>query len=248
MLVHHKVKPHIRGDACHSRDDASVESQKTTLVLVHAHQGCPHAWQCFGLFSQSGEARRLDGQSRPNNIQWVRESDRSHAGDSTTSEAHEGRQVSTWVGLEDVALVEVVAAELDCRIGHDADAVGTITAHEPSPSFFLPHFLEGLAYRQLVLLATGRLYLEQDLESLQRGDNSAGHCTGDTASAECSDHGLADKHAEVVAWPRWQGRLRRGAWDIARRLEGGISLLKIQVGSETTQKDASLGQNIQQPS
>lgn len=223
MLVHHKVKPDVRGDACHSWDDASVKSQKTTLILIHAHQGCPHAWQCFGLFAQSGEARRLDRQSRPNNIQWVSEGDRSHAGDSTTSEAHEGRQVGTGVGLENVALVEIVAAELDCRIGHDADAVGTITAHEPPPSFFLPHFLESLAYRQLVLLTAGRLYLEQDLESLQRGDNSAGHSTCNAASAECSDHGLADKEAEVVAWPRGQGRLRRGAWDIARRLKVALA-------------------------
>ena len=60
--------------------------------------------------------------------------------------------------------IEVVAAELHSRIGDDADAVGTITAHEAPPALLHPHLLESLADREFVGIAADALDLHQDLE------------------------------------------------------------------------------------
>lgn len=86
--------------------------------------------------------------------------------------------------------VEIVAAELDSRVGHDADAIGAIPAHETLPALFLPHLAERLAHRELVLCAAGALDLEQDLEALKGGDDGSRHGASDTAGAEGGNYGL----------------------------------------------------------
>lgn len=60
-------------------------------------------------------------------------------------------------------LVEVVAAELDGRVGDDADAICAVPAHEAPPALLAPHLGQGLADGQLVCFAAGALHLHEDL-------------------------------------------------------------------------------------
>lgn len=58
--------------------------------------------------------------------------------------------------------VEIVAAELDSGVGDDADAVGPIASHEPSPSLLSPHLAQCLSNGQLVSLSSSALDLHQN--------------------------------------------------------------------------------------
>lgn len=56
--------------------------------------------------------------------------------------------------------VEVVAAKLHRRVRHDAYAVRSVAAHEPSPPFVAPHLGKRLAHGHLVGVPAGTLHLE----------------------------------------------------------------------------------------
>lgn len=60
-------------------------------------------------------------------------------------------------------LVEIICTKLDCRIGHNADAIGAVTRHESPPAFFLPHLCKCLVDGQLVFITAHALYLVQNL-------------------------------------------------------------------------------------
>lgn len=64
--------------------------------------------------------------------------------------------------------VEVVAPELNSRVRHDPDAIRPITAHQALEAFFSPHLHQSLADREFVLFSPHALYLEKDLQPLQR--------------------------------------------------------------------------------
>lgn len=95
------------------------------------------------------------------------------------------------------SLVEVVAAELHCRVGHNADAVGAVAAHEAAPAFLHPHLLQRLAHGHLVLGAAHALDLEQDLEALEWGNDCAGDGTGHTAAAKGGHDGVGEEAASL---------------------------------------------------
>ena len=108
-------------------------------------------------------------------------------------------------------LVEVVAAKLDGRVGHDPDAVCAISPHETPPSLFPPHLLQRLPDAQLILLSAGALDLEEDLQTLQRRDNRPRHGTCHAARAEgCSKRLGNDLPSLVERRWRWWGNWR--AW------------------------------------
>lgn len=65
------------------------------------------------------------------------------------------------------AFVEVVAAELDGRVGHNADTIGAVATHEASPPFLSPHFAQCFAHSELVVFTTVGLDLKEDLEALE---------------------------------------------------------------------------------
>lgn len=64
-------------------------------------------------------------------------------------------------------LVEVVAAELYSRVGDDSNAIGSVAAHEPSPSLLFPHLAQRLSNRQLVRISSSALYLHEDLQPFE---------------------------------------------------------------------------------
>lgn len=89
-------------------------------------------------------------------------------------------------------LVKVVTAELDSRIGNNADAVCSVSSHEAPPAFFPPHLPKCLADGQLVGISTSTLDLHQNLESFQRRYHCSGDGASHTSTAEGGDHWLRD--------------------------------------------------------
>lgn len=199
MLVHHEVEAHVGRDTGHRGHNAPVQRKEAALGPVHiAHSG-PHARQLVArALLQTLEARALDRQSRAHNVERVCEGDGGDAGEATAGQAHGRRQVGTGGRLKKAALVEVVATELDGRIGHDPDAVGAVAAHEAAPALFHPHLLQGLAHRELVFVAAGRLDLEQDLEALEGRDDGTRDSARDAAGAKSRDDGLGDEVLEML--------------------------------------------------
>lgn len=113
----------------------------------------------------------MNRQARAHYVKGVCKGDGGDAGEATAGKAHGRGQVAAGGRLKKVALVEIVAAELDGRIGHDPDAVGAVAAHKAAPALLDPHLLKRLAHRELIVIATDRLDLKQDLEALEGRDD-----------------------------------------------------------------------------
>jgi hypothetical protein len=96
------------------------------------------------------------------------------------------------------SLVDVVCAELDGRVRHNADAVGAVAGHEAAPAFLPPHFGEGLGDRHFVFVAADALDLEEDLEALQRRDDGARDGASNAAGDEGSEDGLGKDFAGAL--------------------------------------------------
>lgn len=94
-------------------------------------------------------------------------------------------------------LVEVVAAELNGRVGDDANAIGAIASHESPPALLSPHLAKRLPDRQLILVTAGALDLKQYLQALQRGDDSAGDCAGHPTGAKGRNYRLRNELLEL---------------------------------------------------
>lgn len=122
----------------------------------------------------------------------------AHAPGGQTLTGSGGRSV--WTD----PLVEVVAPKLHCRVGHDSDAICTVSPHETPPTLFSPHLLQRLPNAQLVLIAARALDLEQDLQALQGGNNRPRHGAGHATCAEGCDKGLRNNMPSLVE-PRWRG-------------------------------------------
>ncbi len=61
------------------------------------------------------------------------------------------------------AFVEIVAAELHCRVRDDANAIGSIAGHEAPPALVAPHLRQRLVDRHLVFIPPHALDLKQNL-------------------------------------------------------------------------------------
>lgn len=143
------------------------------------------------------ETRALDAQSRPHDIQGIRERNARDTSQPTTQEPlkRTPRQIIPRHVLEE-SFVQVVAPELHRAVRHDADAVGPVSRHEAAPALLAPHLPQRLADAELVLRAAGGLHLEEDLEALERGDDGAGDGAGDAACAEGGEERRAEGLAE----------------------------------------------------
>ncbi len=95
-------------------------------------------------------------------------------------------------------LIKIVAAELNCRIRNDSNAVCAIPSHEASPSFFLPHLHETFPNGKLILLTPRTLYLEEDLESFKGRDNRSRYSSRYASSTEGRNHRLSNQLPELV--------------------------------------------------
>lgn len=119
-------------------------------------------------------------------------------------------------GMNQYLLVKVVTAELDSRVGNNADAVCPVSSHEAPPPFLPPHLPQRLADRQLVGISPGALDLEQDLESLQRRHHRPGDSAGDTSTTESGDHWLRDGFPELQIPIGASRRLERVGYGLSR--------------------------------
>lgn len=68
-------------------------------------------------------------------------------------------------------LVEIVAAELNSRVWHNADAVSSVASHESSPAFLAPHLSQRLTDRHFIRISADALNLHKNLQALKGGDN-----------------------------------------------------------------------------
>lgn len=118
--------------------------------------------------------------------------------------------------MKQYLFVKVVTAELDSRVGDNADAVCPVSSHEAPPPFLPPHLPQCLADRQLVRISPGTLNLHQDLESLQRRHHRPGDSAGHTSTAEGGDHWLRDGFPKLQIPIGASRRLERVGYGLSR--------------------------------
>ena len=129
----------------------------------------------------------------------------------------QSRYRKQWQEGATYSLVDVVCAELNSRIGDNADAVGAVASHEAAPTLLPPHFGEGLGDRHFVLVAADALDLEEDLEALEGRDDGARDGARNTAGDEGSEDGLGKDVAGALEGSEGRGSQGGGL----RRPRGG---------------------------
>jgi len=138
----------------------------------------------------------ISGESGSSEIEWVDEAEGSSScsttGGHVTHEEH--TWLSLWVVWAEIGLVEIFARKVDGLSWEITDNVGQVTSPEGTETLIGNNSLEAVSDTVISVLwgnvLVGILDLEEELDSLNWGDDSLGDSGGNTTNHEINQEGL----------------------------------------------------------
>ena len=127
-------------------------------------------------------------------VEWVDEAEGSSTSGSTGSAVTNEEVEWLLLGIEwvEILLVEIFASEVECLSWEITNDVSEVSSPEGNDTLLRQDTSEAVANTVVSLISSnvlvGVLNLEQELDTLNWGDESLGDCSGDTTDQEIGDH------------------------------------------------------------